>query len=187
MEVGLMRITLASFLFFTIAIPSQAAPVRYVISSADTAGPDKAHWQARPLPSFFESTFLESEVDATLDHDTGFVNISRWDLFGPDGAVVYSVPPHSVQLSLQPPNADYAGPYPAGGTLVFRPLNVNGAGWSLHWHPDPKPSVDVPLVDGFPNVKPWSLVSVSIVTPEPSSLGLLAAVVVPIARHRRRG
>jgi hypothetical protein len=122
-------------------------PIRYMISSADT------------LPSDDGYGSQVVELDATLDHMTGFVDIHRL-VGGP-----WNIPPHSAQLTKTSSN-DYGGDTPHGHISFWPRGAAFQYSWAFWFYPQP----GVPM-------------ALSIKVPEPScglmlgacSLGLLAA------------
>ena len=177
-----------------LAASAHAAPIRHKIASIDTDVPDRALWIYNyPIEPFTELAFLESKIDATIDHQTGAVEIHRWDVFGPNG-IVYSVPPHSAQLKRNPGDEYYRGQYFSGETALGRlnfwpvgsPNNAldRGGGSLLVFLPKVRPTTSEALLPAFPNLKPWSMSDIVIQTPEPGSAALALLSVLGLAARR---
>jgi len=152
----LARSLVAVCIVFLTAAVAAATPIHYVVSSLSTADPSDGYGQP-PFPV---------ELDATLDHMTGFVDIHRFQAIS-NGQVAFTVSPHSAQLTKQP-SGIFEGDTPHG-QINFHPLGFRFAGWAFYFYP----------VGGSEGV------ALSIRTAEPASGALLAVASLGLLIARR--
>lgn len=156
-------IAVCALLLALAPLSANAALIHYNISSNDTANEVDGYGR------IFPDELIPVELEADLDHETGFVQIYRLQAInGP--TVVIDIPPHSAQLTLQSTGVDYGGDTPHGH-IGFHPIgtvpHTAGLGWAFYFFPDP----EVPL-------------AMSIQTPEPQAWVMAAMGLLAIWRRR---